>query len=71
LLQDLSGIFSPQLIIDMDDELLSAIASEPQHLRDERAALKQKLQVLQSGKNVLSEHMGMLFLFFLRNTNPS
>lgn len=58
LIKDLSAIFSPTLIADMDDELLRAIASESEETRDERASLKEKLSVLKSGKQVLSEHIG-------------
>jgi hypothetical protein len=42
----------------MDDEQLRAIASESEEIRSERASLKQKLSVLESGKQVLFEHMG-------------
>jgi hypothetical protein len=42
----------------MDDEQLRAIASESEEIRNERASLKQKLSVLESGKHVLFEHMG-------------
>jgi len=42
----------------MDDEKLCAIASESEDIRHERTTLKQKLSVLESGKQVLFEHIG-------------
>ena len=45
----------------MDDEQLRAIASESEEVRNERASLKQKLSVLESGRQVLFEHIGMIF----------
>jgi len=42
----------------MDDEKLCAIASESEDIRRERTTLKQKLGVLESGKQVLFEHIG-------------
>jgi hypothetical protein len=42
----------------MDDEQLRAIASESEEIHTERLALKQKLSVLESGKQVLFEHIG-------------
>lgn len=58
LIKNLSTIFSPTLIANMDDELLRAIASESEEIRDERASLREKLCVLEAGKQVLSEHIG-------------
>jgi hypothetical protein len=58
LIKDLSTIFSPTLTADMDDEQLRAIASESEEIRSERVSLKQKLSVLESGKQVLFEHIG-------------
>jgi GTP-binding protein EngB required for normal cell division len=67
LLKNLPAIFSPSLTADMPDEMLSAIASESEELRSERLALKARLQVLESGREVLFEHIGMYisFLFLL------
>lgn len=42
----------------MDDEQLHAIAAESEETRANRAALQQKLAVLQSGKQILHEHSG-------------
>ena len=58
MIKDLSAIFSPILTANMNDEQLSAIASESEDIRHERATLKQKLSVLESGKQVLYEHIG-------------
>ncbi|RMZ66737.1 interferon-induced gtp-binding mx [Pyrenophora seminiperda CCB06] len=57
LMKNLSAIFSPMLTADMDDEQLFAIASESEVIRHERATLRQKLSVLESGKQVLFEHI--------------
>lgn len=58
LIKDLSAIFSPTLTADMDDEQLQAIAAESEDVRFERDALRKKLEVLQSGKRILYEHIG-------------
>lgn len=58
LVKDLSAIFSPTLTADMDDEQLQAIAAESEDVRFERDALQKKLEVLQSGKRILYEHIG-------------
>jgi hypothetical protein len=60
LIKNLPAIFSPSLTANMDDEQLRAIASESEETRSERASLKQKLGVLESGKQVLFEHIGEL-----------
>ncbi|KAL7771099.1 hypothetical protein CFE70_001041 [Pyrenophora teres f. teres 0-1] len=57
LIKDLPAIFSPTLIAGMDEEKLSAIASESEEIRHERATLEQKLSVLEPGKQVLFEHI--------------
>ncbi|KAE8822844.1 hypothetical protein PTNB73_09636 [Pyrenophora teres f. teres] len=59
LIKDLPAIFSPTLIAGMDEEKLSAIASESEEIRHERATLEQKLSVLEPGKQVLFEHIAM------------
>lgn len=58
LIKDLSAIFSPTLTANMDDEQLYAIAAESKEVRYERSSLKQKLAVLESGKQILYEHIG-------------
>jgi hypothetical protein len=58
LIKDLSAIFSPTLTADMDDEQLQAIAAESEDVRCERDTLRKKLEVLQSGKRILYEHIG-------------
>jgi hypothetical protein len=60
LLKDLSSIFSPTLIANMDDEQLHAIAAECEEVRDERSHLRKKLEVLETGKKILGEHIGKL-----------
>jgi hypothetical protein len=42
----------------MDDEQLRAIAAESAETRSQRSSLKETLAVLESGKQVLSEHVG-------------
>ena len=59
LIKGLSGIFSPSLIASLSDEQLRAIAAESNEIRDERECLRQRLDALEAGKNVLTEHMGM------------
>jgi GTPase SAR1 family protein len=58
LIKDLSGIFSPTLTANMDDEQLYAIAAESEDVRYERSSLRKKLEVLQSGRQILYKHMG-------------
>jgi hypothetical protein len=58
LIKELSGIFSPTLIANMDDKQLHAIAAESEEVRHERSSLQKKLVVLQSGKQILYEHIG-------------
>lgn len=57
-MKDLSGIFSPSLIIGLDNDKVQAIAAESDDIREERLALTQKLSVLESGTHILYEHMG-------------
>ncbi|RAR10057.1 P-loop containing nucleoside triphosphate hydrolase protein [Stemphylium lycopersici] len=70
LIKNLSTIFSPTLIANMDDELLRAIASESEEIRDERASLREKLCVLEAGKQVLSEHIAMRPIVRSSNQKP-
>jgi hypothetical protein len=58
LIKDLAGTFSPTLTANMDDEQLHAIAAESEGVRYERSSLQKKLQVLQSGRQILYEHIG-------------
>jgi transcriptional regulator of NAD metabolism len=58
LIKDLSAIFSPTLAANMDDEQLQAIAGECEEVRCEREDLRKKLEVLQSGKQILHKHIG-------------
>jgi hypothetical protein len=58
LVKNLSAIFSPTLTASMDDEQLRAIAAESAELRSQRSSLKETLAALESGKQVLSEHVG-------------
>lgn len=51
-------MFSPTLTANMDDEQLQDIAAECEEVRNERSNLKQKLEVLHTGKKILREHMG-------------
>jgi hypothetical protein len=58
LIKDLAAIFSPTLTANMDDGQLSAIAAECEEVRLERESLRKKLEVLQSGKQILYQHIG-------------
>ncbi|CAO2656981.1 Nn.00g057840.m01.CDS01 [Neocucurbitaria sp. VM-36] len=59
LIKNLAGIFSPSLIADLSDEKLHAIAAESDKVREDRNSLRQKLSALQSGKEILNEHIAM------------
>jgi hypothetical protein len=58
LIKDLTSMFSPTLTANMEDEQLQDIAAECEEVRNERSNLKQKLEVLYTGKKILREHMG-------------
>jgi hypothetical protein len=58
LIKDLPTMFSPTLTANMEDEQLHDIAAECEEVRKERSSLKQKLEVLDTGKKILREHMG-------------
>jgi hypothetical protein len=53
----------------MDDEQLHSIAAESEEVRYERDALRKKLEVLQSGKRILYEHIGKLHKPFRYKTD--
>ncbi|KAF1949464.1 P-loop containing nucleoside triphosphate hydrolase protein [Byssothecium circinans] len=53
LITDLPSLLNPELVLNMDEEKLFAIASESEDVRNWRAALKQKLEDLRAGKRVL------------------
>ncbi|KAF2869556.1 P-loop containing nucleoside triphosphate hydrolase protein [Massariosphaeria phaeospora] len=53
LVTDIARIFDPNLILNMEEEQLQSIASEPEYIRTERVALQQKLEDLKSGKRIL------------------
>ncbi|KAH4162878.1 hypothetical protein HBI37_130850 [Parastagonospora nodorum] len=59
LIKDLTAIFSPTLTANMDDEQLHDIAAESEEVQYERETLRKKLEVLQSGKRTLDEHIAM------------
>ena len=60
LVKDLSEIFSPIMVADMSTDRVFAIAAESVEVRERRASLKAKLEVLQNGQRVLNEHLGKL-----------
>jgi short-subunit dehydrogenase involved in D-alanine esterification of teichoic acids len=62
LIKNLEEIFSPILIAGMSDEKLHSIAAESEEIRTERSDLREKLNVLEGGKRVLNEHIGMSFI---------
>ncbi|KAF2035984.1 dynamin-1 [Setomelanomma holmii] len=57
LLKNLSGIFCPTLTANMDDEQLCDIAAESEESRRQRLNLREKLQILEAGKQVLYEQV--------------
>ncbi|KAH7399626.1 P-loop containing nucleoside triphosphate hydrolase protein [Pyrenochaeta sp. MPI-SDFR-AT-0127] len=59
LIKNLSAIFSPSLIASLSDAKLQAIAAESAEVQEERNSLQQRLSALQSGKDVLNEHLAM------------
>jgi hypothetical protein len=56
-MSNLVNIFSPSLVSSMSPERLEIIASESEEIRNERAALKQRLADLKAGKRVLDVHI--------------
>jgi hypothetical protein len=56
LLADLAAIFTPEMIIAMDDAQLEAIASESQGILMARTDLRKRLEDLWAGKRILDEH---------------
>jgi hypothetical protein len=70
LIKDLSTIFSPTLTANMDDGQLQAIAGECEEVRCEREDLREKLEVLQSGKQILHEHIGKFGQSMNRKNSP-
>lgn len=60
LIKDLSSIFSPSFTANMDDDQLHNIAVESEDVRVERSSLRQRLDVLHKGRQILYEHMGMI-----------
>lgn len=60
LIKDLSATFDPNLVVEMSDEKLANIASESEETRIQRTELRQRLAVLEGGKQVLKDHMGKL-----------
>ncbi|KAF2846803.1 dynamin-1 [Plenodomus tracheiphilus IPT5] len=59
LMKDLSSIFSPSLIIGLDDDKIQAIAAESKDIREDRVKRTQKLAAFEIGRNILYEHMAM------------
>jgi hypothetical protein len=53
LISDLPSLLNPELVLNMDEEKLSRIAAESEEKSSERAALKQKLEDLRAGKQIL------------------
>ena len=48
-MEGLQDILSPSQILDMDDNLIAAIASEPEEAQNERHLLTEKQKVLEAG----------------------
>ncbi|KAF2132512.1 dynamin-1 [Dothidotthia symphoricarpi CBS 119687] len=71
LIKDLSSIFSPTLIANLDDDKLHAIASESSEIRHDRDSLRQKLSALEGGKSVLYEHIAMNPSIRAKDSRPS
>ncbi|KAH7069304.1 hypothetical protein FB567DRAFT_245063 [Paraphoma chrysanthemicola] len=61
-MKNLSSIFSATLVADMDDAQLEAIAAESEVTRCERSKLRDELALLETGKQILSEHFAKAFV---------
>ena len=57
LLFDLGAIFSPSFVLQMDQQLVSKIATESQLDRHLREANQKRLVVLQAGLDICTAHM--------------
>ncbi|KZF21318.1 hypothetical protein L228DRAFT_170353 [Xylona heveae TC161] len=53
LMKDMDAIFDPEMIIEMENEELAKLASEPAHIRARREQLLEQQAVLENGLNTL------------------
>ena len=58
LIDELPGIFSPDIVSGMDDALLERLAAESEDIQTDRKSLKEKLEVLQLGLKTCSRYLG-------------
>ncbi|KAH9879277.1 hypothetical protein J1614_002716 [Plenodomus biglobosus] len=71
LMKDLASIFSPSLILGLDDDHVQAIAAESDDIRERRSELTEKLEALESGTHILYEHMAMTPQIPIKKSNIS
>jgi len=57
LIADIGDLLSPSYVLQMDQELVSRIAAEPQHNQPLREQTRRKLAVLQAGLNTCRAHV--------------
>lgn len=57
LMEGLSEILSPANIMDMDDDLITAVAAEPEEAQIERQLLTEKLKVLEAGMQTCKRYV--------------
>ena len=58
LIADLGNLLSPSLVMQMEQELVHAIAAESQESQDRRLQLSRTLDILQSGLTICKRHVG-------------
>ncbi|KAI1427835.1 P-loop containing nucleoside triphosphate hydrolase protein [Xylaria sp. FL1777] len=59
LMVALSEIFSPIVVLEMADDLVSAIAGEPQEIKDERTRLANQVEILDRGSETCKRFAGL------------
>lgn len=58
LIADLVNLMSPSSVVQMEPELVSRIAAEPEENQHQRERLSRKLAVLQSGAEICKRYIG-------------
>lgn len=62
LMKNLGAVFSPVLIMQMDENLIRTIAAESQENQDQRELLTRKKTVLSSGLEICQRHVSRSML---------
>lgn len=62
LMKNLGAVFSPVLIMQMDESLIQKIAAESQENQDQRELLTRKKTVLSSGLEICQRHVSRSML---------